>query len=197
MIKQILASLFLLILLGVVIYNVVDERQAATDEKTQSQELSEAGEGAGMISPNAPSGLKVGEKAPDFSLETLDGQTVKLSDYKGKKVFLNFWATWCPPCQEEMPEMEKFHKEYGKEVEVLAINGTAAEENIGVVKEYVEEGGYTFPVLLDKELETTNTYQAISIPTTYFIGTDGVVQQPRKVGPMTYDFMIKMKDQLN
>ncbi|ARI77407.1 TlpA family protein disulfide reductase [Halobacillus mangrovi] len=194
MIKQIIATLFLLFLVGVVIYSVVDERDSET--KGNTEEHYEANEGAGMTAPNAPSGLKVGEKAPDFTLETLEGKTVSLSDLQGKKVFINFWATWCPPCREEMPEMEKFYKEYGDEVEVLAINGTASEENVGVVEEYVQKGEYSFPVLLDKDLEITNTYQAISIPTTYFIGTDGVVQQPRKVGPMTYDFMIKMKEKL-
>ncbi|MCA0983186.1 TlpA family protein disulfide reductase [Halobacillus yeomjeoni] len=202
MVKRILAGVLLLSLLAVAVYSLLDEKKSESTEadneaEIQQEEDGSSSKGAGMVSPNAPEGLKVGEKAPDFTLETLNGETVNLSELKGKKVFINFWATWCPPCREEMPEMEKFHQEYGDEVEVLAINSTGAEKNIEKVESYVQEGGYTFPILLDPDLEMNQIYQAISIPTTYFIGTDGVIQQPRKVGPMTYDFMVEMKEKLN
>ena len=67
-------------------------------------------------------GLSIGSKAPDFELKTLSGENVKLSDYRGKKVMLNFWATWCAPCKEEMPDMEEFYKQNGEEIEILAVN---------------------------------------------------------------------------
>ncbi|GGF10276.1 thiol:disulfide interchange protein tlpA [Halobacillus andaensis] len=199
MIKQIGAALFLIVLVGFIVYNEVGKEE--TDTSGELQEYDASGdpsqEGTSMTPPNAPSGLQVGDQAPDFELETLDGESVKLSELKGQKVFLNFWATWCPPCKEEMPEMEKFHNEYGDEVVVLAVNATETESNESDVDKYIEEEGYTFPVLLDKDSEVNNDYQAMSIPTTYFIGTDGQVQEPRKVGPMSYDFMIEMKDALN
>ncbi|MCA1009336.1 TlpA disulfide reductase family protein [Halobacillus halophilus] len=197
LIKQILASVFLLALLSLVAYNVWSERETSPeDSELQTYEASKEEKGTGMTSPDAPSGLKEGEKAPDFTLETLKGEEVKLSDYKGKKVFLNFWATWCPPCRDEMPEMERFQQKYGEEVAVLAVNGTGSETSIGEVQSYIDKGGYSFPILLDKDLELHQTYQTISIPTTYFIGTNGVIQEPRKVGPMSYDFMIEMKNTL-
>lgn len=189
--KRIVASISLLALIAFGVYSYIDENQA---EKEAEAERNSGG--AGMVAPNAPSGLKVGQAAPDFKLQTLDGDEVSLSDLLGEKVILNFWATWCPPCREEMPEMEKFHQEFGEEVHVLAVNTTGSETKKDAVPEFVREGGYTFPILLDKDLQVTNDYQAISIPTTYFIGTDGVIQQKRKVGPMTYEFMVEMKNAL-
>ncbi|UOR12604.1 TlpA disulfide reductase family protein [Halobacillus amylolyticus] len=200
MIKQIGAGLFLMVLIGVVVFNVFSEDQGESSEG-EVVEYNVTGdssqEGTSITPPNAPDGLEVGEKAPDFTLETLAGETLSLSDLRGQKVILNFWATWCPPCREEMPRMEKFQQEYGDEIQIVAVNATGSESSIKKVRNYIEEGGYTFPVVLDKELNVNNDYQAIALPTTYFIGTDGVIQQPRKVGPMTYDFMVKMKNALN
>ncbi|MYL48594.1 redoxin domain-containing protein [Halobacillus litoralis] len=189
--KQWLATAFLVILLGLIIFTTFSEK----DEGEQQE--SSATQETGMVAPNAPDGLKVGEKAPDFSLETLSGETVKLSDYRGKKIFLNYWATWCPPCRDEMPEMQDFHEKYGDEVVILAVNGTGTEKKKENITQFVKDGGYTFPILLDTELEINQTYQILSIPTTYFIGTDGIIQEPRIVGPMTYEMMEKKKDALN
>ncbi|MCP3025975.1 TlpA disulfide reductase family protein [Halobacillus sp. A5] len=199
MIKQISAAFFLLVLVGVIVYNETGQEEPDTSNKLQEYDTTGDGEqeGTAISPPNAPEGLKTGEQAPDFELETLEGDEVNLSELKGEKVFLNFWATWCPPCKEEMPEMEKFHQEFGDEVTVLAVNATDSESNLTDVEEYIEEEDYTFPVLLDKKGEVNNSYQAMSIPTTYFIGTDGKVQQDRKVGPMSYDFMVEMKDALD
>ncbi|TGB04658.1 peroxiredoxin family protein [Halobacillus salinus] len=195
--KRIAAVIGLFILVAVAVVNFIQDKQADHEADNEQQD------GVRMVSPSTSDKLKVGETAPDFTLETLSGQTVTLSELKGQKVFLNFWATWCPPCKEEMPEMEKFQQEYGDEVTVLAINGTAGEQGmeradkIENVKQFVQDGGFTFPVLLDMELSVTSEqYQVISIPTTYFIGTDGVIQKPKKVGPMTYDFMVEMKNAL-
>ncbi|RWZ60390.1 TlpA family protein disulfide reductase [Halobacillus fulvus] len=197
MVKRVFAALFLLALLAFGIYSGVTD-----GDKKQVANQSAENDGTTMYAPNSPAGLQAGEMAPDFTLKTLDGENVQLSDLKGKKVFVNFWATWCPPCREEMPEMQRFHEEFGDEVVVLAVNGTGSEKGANfenkmqVVKDYVEEGSYTFPVLLDEQLDITTEYQAISIPTTYFIGTDGTIQKPRRVGPMNYEFMIEMKNDL-
>src|SRR5690625_5188421 len=72
-------------------------------------------------------GLEKGNLAPDFELETIEGETVKLSDYRGEKVMLNFWATWCPPCRAEMPDMQKFHENHDEGV-ILAVNLTETEK---------------------------------------------------------------------
>ncbi|MCA0969032.1 redoxin domain-containing protein [Halobacillus litoralis] len=196
--KKVSATVILLFLIGFAVFSFVQDKRAEQADM-EKQQL----EGPTLVAPAGIKSLQMGDPAPDFELETLDGKTVTLSELKGQKVFLNFWATWCPPCREEMPEMEKFHQEFGDEVKILAINGTGGEQAIGrsekkkKVSDYVENGNYTFPVLLDMELNVTSEkYQVISIPTTYFIGTDGVIQQPRKNGPMTYEFMVEMKDAL-
>ncbi|MFP4021177.1 MAG: peroxiredoxin family protein, partial [Halanaerobium sp.] len=70
---------------------------------------------------SAEVGTEVGMQAPDFTLKNMDDKEVSLSDYRGQKVFLNFWASWCPPCRQEMPDMQKLHEEYGEEVVILAV----------------------------------------------------------------------------
>ncbi|WP_281658031.1 TlpA disulfide reductase family protein [Halobacillus sp. Cin3] len=187
-----------LFLAGLLIFGIFSVTQEKSAEQQTSDEpgISGSQDGTGMTAPNAPEGLQVGDTAPDFTLETLEGEKVSLSDFKGKKVFLNYWATWCPPCREEMPEMQRFQEAHGEEVVILAVNGTGSEKSVENVAAFVKDGGYTFPVLLDKELSLNQDYQIISIPTTYFIGTDGTIQEPRIVGPMTYEHMEKMKNAL-
>ncbi len=189
----------ILVLIGMLVVTVADHKkdQQRKEEAAAETSNSESNQdGTMMVAPNAPKELKTGEKAPDFSLETLSGDLLTLADLKGKKVFLNFWATWCPPCQEEMPELEKFYQDFGDEVEIVAVNATGSEKDVSEVNKYMNGHNYHFPVVLDKELKVNDLYQALTIPTTYFIGRDGRIQQPKKVGPMTYDFMVKMKESL-
>lgn len=148
----------------------------------------------GMIAPEESVGIEAGNAAPDFELETLDGEVIRLSDLKGEKVILNFWASWCPPCKEEMPEMQKFYETYGDEIKIVAVNFNEKDEK---VSEFLNEHGYTFPTPLDRGGEVGKDYGVLTLPTTYFIGTDGIIQQPRHVGPMTYEFMEEMMNALN
>ncbi|MFS0575461.1 TlpA disulfide reductase family protein [Sporosarcina sp. 179-K 3D1 HS] len=131
-------------------------------------------------------GLKKGEIPPDFELTTLDGETVKLSEMKGKKVVLNFWGSWCPPCKAEMPHMQKYYKKNAVKdnVEFLAVNLTSGEKKgLPAVEQFVDAYGLTFPIPLDETGEIAQQYQVMIIPTTYFIGTDGVIFH-RHIGPM-------------
>lgn len=131
-------------------------------------------------------GLQQGNLPPDFELETLDGEMVKLSDMKGKKVVLNFWATWCPPCKAEMPHMENYYSSNAEKdnVEILSVNLTTG-ENRGVkaVQEFVDAYELTFKIPLDEEGIVGETYQVYSIPTTFMLNTDGTISQ-KIVGPM-------------
>lgn len=115
-----------------------------------------------------------GKKARDFTLPDLNGGKVTLSDLRGKVVLLNFWATWCPPCREEMPSMESLHKKYeGKDMVVLAVAIDRKGEKI--VRPFIEEKGFTFPVLIDKKGDVSDSYGVFAVPTTYIIGKDGTV----------------------
>ncbi|MEK4406597.1 redoxin domain-containing protein [Sporosarcina sp. FSL K6-6792] len=131
-------------------------------------------------------GLEKGSVPPDFELSTMSGDVVKLSDLKGKKVILNFWASWCGPCKAEMPHMQKYYKKYKDtdNVEIIAVNLTT-EERRGLkgVEEFIKLYGLTFPIPLDKEGTVIDDYRIIPIPTTFMIGTDGKISQ-KIVGPM-------------
>ena len=147
--------------------------------------------------PLEMAGIKEGELAPDFVLETLDGEPVHLSDYHGKKVLLNFWATWCGPCRQEMPAMQEFYDNHRDEIEILAVNVTASEKTVVDVQDFIDEFDFTYPTLLDKDASVSEEYQALGLPMTYFIGTDGKIQAPRKMGEMTYDYMVETMQTLD
>lgn len=132
-------------------------------------------------------GLATGEKAPDFELTTLDNKIVKLSDYRGKKVMLNFWATWCPPCKEEMPAMERFYKDDGEQIQLLAVNI----DTINDIKGFAQKMKITFPILLDKKGEVAKSYQVLAIPTTYFINEEGIIYE-KYLGAMSIETMRKL-----
>jgi peroxiredoxin len=117
--------------------------------------------------------LKEGTKSIDFTLQGLDGKKIALSSFKGKLVFLNFWATWCPPCRAEMPAMERLYQKLkGKGLEILAVD---LQEEAKSVQNFVKQNKLSFTVVLDKDGRMGATYGARSIPTSYIIGRNGDV----------------------
>jgi len=116
--------------------------------------------------------LQVGDKAPDFDFELLNDETVKLSDYQGKVILLNFWATWCGPCVSEMPDIQKISDTYPDEVVVLAIN---CSESRDTVNSFIEKNGYTFYVGLDENQEIAKKYPTDGIPYSVIIDGDGII----------------------
>jgi len=133
-------------------------------------------------------GIEIGDKAPDFTLSTLDGEEVQLSDFEGEEILLNFWATWCPPCREEMPDIQKFYDQH--DVTVLAVNLTDTEMNKENVNVFIEEFEFTFPILMDEEAEISNLYRVNPIPVSYMLDSDGVIQH-KAYGPMDYETMVE------
>jgi peroxiredoxin len=122
-----------------------------------------------------------GHPAPDFALQTLDGQTLQLSDLQGRAVVLNFWASWCPPCRAEMPELEQAYQD--NQGGGLVVLGVDQGEQQPVVADFVQRFGLTFPVVLDQDLLASRAYKVNSLPTTFFIDRNGVIQE-RVTGQM-------------
>lgn len=116
-----------------------------------------------------------GYHAPDFTAtDVFSGEQVSLSDLRGEVVFLNFWATWCLPCKEEMPEMEAFHSEFGDRVRVLAL-GADSRESPEQLRKFAEAMGVTFPVIHDEGAGAFE-YRVVGIPTSFFIDKNGIIQ---------------------
>lgn len=119
-----------------------------------------------------PEGNQVGLRAPDFEIQTLDGQTVRLSDFRGKPVLLNFWATWCPPCRDEMPLFQQYYTAHNGEVVIFAID---VNEDAATVRNFTDSLGITFPVGLDTTGKVGNLYGIMAYPTTVMINADGII----------------------
>ena len=118
--------------------------------------------------------LSTGDAAPDFISKDVNGNTVRLSDYKGKVVLVDFWATWCPPCRELTPVLNKIYEKYNdKGFVVLALT---PEENTNIIKSYIKENNVIYPVLIT-DMETTRQYGVISIPASFLISRDGRVAE--------------------
>lgn len=128
--------------------------------------------------------------APDFTVYDYDGNAYKLSDFTGKPVILNFWASWCPPCKSEMPDFEKAYNEYGDEIVFMMINLTDGErETVDKGQEHIDNEGYTFPVYFDTEFSANYNYSTGSIPSTFFINAEGEVAA-YAVGAIDYDTIL-------
>jgi len=124
----------------------------------------------------------IGHPAPDFTLTDLDGNTVRPSGFRGKVVFLNFWATWCPPCRAEMPEMEEVYQAY-KDKDVVII-GVDLRESMSSVQSFVEENGYNWTFVVDSTGEVARDYMVTGIPSSFFIDKDGIIRA-LQVGAMS------------
>jgi len=126
--------------------------------------------------PELAQGPQVGKLAPDFQLQTLDGQTVSLGDFRGNPVLLNFWTSWCGPCRFEMPFIQEIFEKKEWSDTGLVILAIDIGENPSVVKEFMENFGLSFPALLDTNQDVALKYNIRAIPTTFFIDKDGIIQ---------------------
>ncbi len=128
--------------------------------------------------------VAVGDVAPDFQLEDTKGNKVSLSDLRGKVVMVNLWATWCPPCIEEMPSMERLHEVMaGDDFVMLAIN--TEQNGRTVVPEFLQKTPYTFPILYDDKGVVQKLYGVYKFPESFIVGKDGKVVE-KIIGPLDW-----------
>ena len=179
--KNIIGYSILTLLVSIVVINLLKTEKTNESELTTSTEIQQQNTANEIESEEIEvnSDIKVAE---DFTLTTLQGEEVTLSDYKGKIVFLNFWATWCEPCIEEMPHMQSVYEKH-PDIAMLAVNLTGKDLGIDVVKQFVDELGVTFPILLDEAHVVGKQYNILALPTSYIIDTEGRVFK-EVVGPM-------------
>ncbi|WEK55500.1 MAG: TlpA disulfide reductase family protein [Candidatus Cohnella colombiensis] len=181
--KNGIAIMAILLLITWGIYDYMKDRSDASDFNQQQQTSNKVG-------------IKKSNEAPEFELLSLDNQPMKLSEFRGKKVILNFWATWCPPCRAEMPHMEKFNNEYKEDAVVLAVNLTNTEKKRSDVTEFLEQFNVDFPVVMDGEGHVASTYQVIAYPTSYIIDSQGIIREIYQ-GAVNYEVLKKAIERID
>ena len=120
--------------------------------------------------------VREGDRAPEFSVRSLDGKTVSLSSYRGKAVMVHFWATWCPPCVEELPTLERLYRaNFGKDLEILAVS--VDEGGADAVGQFMQKNRFSLPVLLNPDKSVASAYGTFKFPETYLIDRDGIIRR--------------------
>ncbi len=149
--------------------------------------ISQRSKGGMVAAAGRPASVERDQLAPLFDLPTITGQHMALGDTAGDVVLVNFWATWCAPCREEMPVIEAAQQKYGpRGFKVLSVN---VQEPSGVVTDYIREVGVTFPILLDQEGSVTRSYRVQTLPRNFFLARDGRVVRihPGELTPETIE----------
>ncbi|MGG1518352.1 TlpA disulfide reductase family protein [Paenibacillus oryzisoli] len=154
--KKIISIAILVIVIGLIGYRVVQHM----NQKTLTAEEA----------------AKVNELAPSFTLQSLDGQSFAVGGERDKPLFLNFWASWCGPCEEEAPDLVNVYKKYQGKFDLYAVNVTPGDK-MDNIKKFVDTYQYPFPVLLDKEGKNADAYSVIAIPTSFLIDRHGVIRE--------------------
>lgn len=183
--KRMIQSIVIFILIGAVCFVALDYFKQNNKQKEFESKLEEE-----VVSKNGQSvkyGAEVGNLVYDYEMKDIvTGKQVKMSDYRGKKVFLNFWASWCPPCKEEAPVLQRFSEEQD-DVIVLGVNVTTDEKITGDEKKFIERYGLTFTNVYTQD-EMFNSFFIPSFPTSYIIDEDGIILE-QLVGGVTDKFL--------
>jgi peroxiredoxin len=129
------------------------------------------------IDLSIPAEPRIGARAPDFAMQNLDGNTIRLSDFLGRPFLLNFWATWCIPCQQELTILQRLHQEYQPRGFVVVSINAIDQDALDKVQSTSAQYGMTYPILLDQGSQFSSTYHAIFFPTTFFVDANGVIRQ--------------------
>ena len=119
-------------------------------------------------------GLDLGQLAPDFTLQSLDGKTIRLSDFRGHPVWINFWASWCPPCRDEMPRLEGAYLTHA--ADGLVILGVAVRDSPANAEAFVKEVVVTYPIVLDEPGKVADQHRAVALPVHYWVDREGIIR---------------------
>jgi len=165
--KKILVIMLALILAGTGCTNIAKEKEI---EETVPKDTVIIESPVNPVGP-VKQDIEVGKESPDFTLKNLAGEEVSLSDYRGKIVLINFWATWCKYCDMEMPDLQRIHEE-NDDLVILAVNQIEDKET---VKKYIEKSKYDFEVILDSNGDISRTYLVRGLPTSYFVDAEGIL----------------------
>ena len=173
--KQIWKPLLLIVIIAILGADLYFDARSNQDASSQVNQLADL-----------PVGTSTGELAPDFSGTTLDGETVRLSDLRGKTVLVNIFASWCGPCRAEAPHLVEVDNVLNEDVVFIGLN---LQENPHAIAGFKDDFGIEFPLVLNEDGRLTEIYKPIGLPTSWFIDPDGVVRYVH-AGPMTSDILL-------
>ncbi|AJG99438.1 alkyl hydroperoxide reductase [Clostridium beijerinckii] len=182
--KALIAAIVSVALIVFSVYTIYNSESSNSKTDSSISITSDKNNASNQTIEVTPNNIKT--KAIDFNLKDLNGNELSLSDLKGKKVFLNFWATWCPPCKAEMPEIEKLYQET-KDSDLVIVSVEIGEP-LNTVKSFIDSNKYNFKILIDPDQSVATKYNIISIPTSYFIDEVGNIVSTH-VGGMNIDQM--------
>ena len=165
---------FAVVIVGAyVLYNRLSSEISAGGIATVTRETG-APEATELPGETASATEERGSEAPDFTVYDREGNPHKLSDFRGTPVLLNFWASWCGPCQMEMPDFQKYFESHGDKVSFVIVNLTdGQQETVESASAFIAENGYSFPVYYDTDLDATYSYNTSGLPVTYFLDAEG------------------------
>jgi cytochrome c biogenesis protein CcmG/thiol:disulfide interchange protein DsbE len=138
-----------------------------------------------LAAPSADFKPKAGFAATAFKLPALDEQSYEVGGKQGKLSFVNFWASWCGPCELEAPDLQRLHEQYGETIQLYGVNATKYDKE-RAARDFVNEHEFTFPILMDREGDVTKQYKVDTFPTTFLIDSEGVIRE-RINGVITYE----------
>jgi len=154
-------------------YNALSKDAMPNNLVTVAPPTAEASTGTGEAETT---GDPESELAPDFTVYDAEGNAHKLSDFRGKPVVLNFWASWCGPCKSEMPDFDDAYKKYGEDIHFVMVNLTdGSQETVESASTFISQSGYSFPVYYDTDMDAAATYGVNSVPITFFIDSSGAI----------------------